>query len=229
MTEPDFRPAGWSSDPDVRSVGWVTEQPGATLRRTRSWGWLVIGGLLLAGGVGALIGGILSLVADTGPDEAEVVADGVVAALDGPDAVAATFTAGGSVPFTVWLSTDRLDNSVFRENVEAATRCVADLADGEQATFQGNRQGAAVEVDDWATVGWFTAAEGGVTVTCRQVEFGRRGNYDRLRDEHEFIVEAGKPSFPLAGVLVLSGGVVAGLLGVAALTKGVRGRLRAVR
>jgi hypothetical protein len=113
--------------------------------------------------------------------------------------------------------------------VVAATECTAVLPGGDRAEVRGSRQGNSVVVDDWSTIGWFSAAEGTVEVTCRQVEHGLRGNHRRLRDEHAFVVERGKPSFPAGGMVGLSLGIVALLAGAFALARGVPGRLRRVR
>ena len=222
----DFRPSGWlGGNPEIRMGGMVTDHPHAVVRRKRNPFWLVLGFLLLSGASIGLTLSILGLVEDAGYDDEDVVAEGTVGALDEGPAEVAAFTAGGGEPFTVWLDTDGIFEENRRENVIAATSCVATLADGDEATFRGSRQGNAVTIGDDSTVGWFTAGEGEVQVACEQVPFGQRRTQSWLGDEHDFVVAAGKPASPIAGFAVLSVSIVAILLGVAALTRWARGRL----
>jgi hypothetical protein len=222
----DFRPSGWlGGNPEIRMGGMVTDHPHAVVRRRRNPLWLVLGLLLLAGAAVGLALSIFGLVEDASYAEEDVVAEGTVGALDQGPAEVATFTAGGAEPFTVWIDTDGIWESNRRENVVAATSCVASLADGDEATFRGSRQGNAITIEDDSTVGWFTAAEGGVEVACQQVPFGRRRTQSWLDDEHPFVVVAGKPASPIAGFAVLSASIVAILLGIGALTRWARGRL----
>jgi hypothetical protein len=203
----------------------VTDHPHALVRRRRNPAWLVLGVVLLAGAAVAMTLAIVGMVRSAGYDDEDVVAGGTVGALDAGPAETATFTAGGADPFTVWIDTDGIFEENRRENVIAATSCVASLAGGDEADFQGNRQGNAITIEDDSTVGWFTAAEGEVEVACEQVPFGRRGQRGWLDDEHPFVVVAGKPASPLAGIAVISVSVVALLLGIAAVTRWARGRL----
>ncbi len=222
---PDYRPRGWNpSDPDVRPVGRVTDQPVSTVRRRRSPGLLVLGTLLVVGATGGFVVSILGFVSSSGPDEEDIVAEGTVAALDRPSARSARFTAGGTDPFTVWIRTDGIFESNRRENVIAATACDVDLPGGDHADFQGNRQGNAVTINDDSTIGWFTAAEGQIAVTCHQEPFGRARTRGWLDDEHDFVVVRGKPSAPWSGMVALGGAIVATLLGVSVLTRWHRGR-----
>ena len=126
----------------------------------------------------------------------------------------------------MWLRADGLSNSETRDAVVAATECTADLAGGEEASFRGSRQANSVTVGDQSTVGWFTAAEGEVEVTCRQVEFGPRRGRDRLQDEHDFVVARGKPSFPYRGMVLLAIGIVAFIIGLVLVPRWHQGRLR---
>jgi len=224
----DFRPANWTGgpNPDIQAVGWVTDRPGATVRRRRSPFLLGLGVLLgLAAAVGSAVS-IVDLVRTSGFDQEDVVAEGVVAALgDEGGGEPATFTAGGADPFTIWIQTDGIDESNERENVIAATACAADLAGGGRPDFQGNRQGSAVTIEDDSTVGWFTAAEGEVTVRCHQEPFGQARTRGWLEDEHGFVVARGKPAAPWGSFAVLSGAIVLLLLAIAVLTRWGRGRL----
>ncbi len=225
---PDYRPKGWNpvpADPDVRPVGWVTEQPMTTVRRRRSPFLLAVGVLLVGGAAVGLALAIIGLASSSGYDDEDIVAEGTVAALDGPAAASARFTSGGSDPYTVWIRTDGIFESNRRENVIAATACDVALPGGDHADFQGNRQGNAITINDDSTVGWFTAAEGQIEVICHQEPFGQRRTRSWLDDEHEFIVVAGKPAAPWAGMIVLGASVVGLLIGIAALTRWHRGRI----
>jgi hypothetical protein len=220
--------AGWQqASADVRPVGWVTDQPGVTVRRQRRPGLLVLGAVLIVGGVVALGLSILTSVRDAGPADEDIVAEGTVAALDGSSTEPARFTAGGDDPFTVWIDIDSF-NDANDDTIVASTACTADLAGGETAAFQGNRQGHAITVNDESTVGWFTAAEGTVEVTCEHVPFGRIGRRGLLREEHDFIVVRGKPA-PLTSVFVLMpAGIIALMAGIWVLTRWAPGRIRRV-
>jgi hypothetical protein len=225
----DFRPAGWSGDADVRPVGWVTDQPGVRIRRRRSPVLLALGAVLVVGSAVAMAVSIVGLAASEGYDQADVVAEGVVAPLGEDVESVATFTAGGSDPFTVWIRTDGIHEENHRENVIAATACTATLGQGsdggEGPRFQGNRQGTAVTIGDDSTVGWFTAAEGTVTVACHQEPFGRARTRGWFTDDHDFVVVRGKPSAPWGSVIVLTVAVVGLIAGIALLARWHRGRI----
>jgi hypothetical protein len=222
----DLRPSGWlGGNPEIRMGGAVTDHPHAVVRRQRNPLWLVAGVLLLVGAAVGMTLGIVGLVSAAGFDEEDVVAEGTVGALEQGPAEVASFTAGGADPFTVWIDTDGIFEENRRDNVIAATSCVATLADGDDADFQGNRQGNAITIEDDSTVGWFTAAEGEVEVACEQVPFGSHRTRGWLDDEHHFVVVTGKPASPIAGIAVVSASVVALLLGIGAMTRWARGRL----
>ena len=226
----DFRPAGWTGqgDPDVQPVGWVTDQPGVRIRRRRSPVLLGLGGLLVAGGAVAMTVSIIGLAGTEGYADEDVVADGVVAGLgDEGGGSAASFRSEGADPYTVWIQTDGINEENHRDNVIAATACEAFVGEGDDdpATFRGNRQGTAVTINDDSTVGWFTAGEGSVTVRCHQEPFGLRRNRDRLEDEHDFLVVAGKPSAPWGSVIVLTAAIGTLVLGITVLTRASRGRI----
>lgn len=225
---PDFRPAGWQYPAgDVRPVGWVTDQPGVKVRRSRRPGLLVLGVLLILGGILALGLSILTAVRDAGPDPDDVVAEGTVAALDGSPTESARFTAGGADPFTVWIEIDGF-NDFNDDTIVASTACAADLADGDTADFQGNRQGNAITVNDESTVGWFTAAEGTVEVTCEHVPFGRVGRRGLLREEHDFLMVRGKPAALTSVFILMPLGIIALMLGIFVLSRWAPGRIRRV-
>lgn len=225
---PDFRPAGWQAAPaDVQPVGWVTDQPGVTVRRSRRPGLLVLGGLLVVGGAVALGLSILTAVRDAGPDPADIVAEGTVAALDGSPTEPARFTAGGDDPFTVWIEINDF-NDANDDTIVASTACAAELANGDTPEFQGNRQGNAITVDDKSTVGWFTAAEGTVEVSCEHVPFGRIGRQGLLREEHDFVVVRGKPAALTSVFVLMPAGIIALMLGIVVLSRWAPGRIRRV-
>jgi hypothetical protein len=216
-------PPGWN-DPLVRPAGWATEGPGAVVRRRRRPVALAFGIVLILAGVVLGVLGILALVEESGPDDEDVVAEGTVAALDGPDGEVARFTSGGADDFTVWVHTTAI-SSTDRESVVAATACEAEFGADQDANFRGSRQGTSVTVGDESTVGWFTAAEGTVEVRCRQEPFGRVGRHRVLRGEPDFKVVRGKPSVPLRGFLLLSAGIILLVVGIYPLTRGIQGRL----
>ena len=222
----DYRPSGWlGGNPEIRMGGMVTDHPHAVVRRRRNPVWLVVGVVLLVGAAAGLTLGIVGMVSSASFDDEDVVAEGTVGGLGEGPAEAAVFTAGGADPFTVWIDIDGIFEGNRRDNIVAATSCVAALSGGGEASFQGNRQGNAITIEDESTVGWFTAAEGEVSVACEQVPFGLRGTQRWLEDEHPFVVVAGKPASPLAGIAALTVSIVALLLGIAATTRWARGRL----
>jgi hypothetical protein len=213
----DFRPAGWTG-----ASGASPLPPTVTLQRRRSPVLLVLGIVLVVGAAVGLAVSIVVMVTTLGFDDDDVVAEGVVGALDGDGGEPTTFTAGGDEAFTVWIQTDGINEENRRDNVVAATKCVVDLPNGDQADFRGNRQGNALTIEDDSTVGWFTASEGQNTVACHQERFGRQPTW--LDDEHGFVVVRGKPASPLGGILTIGLSVVALLLGIGSLTRWRRGR-----
>ena len=74
-------------------------------------------------------------------------------------------------------------------------------------------------------MGWFTAAEGPVSVACHQEPFGRARTRGWLDDEHGFLVVRGKPSAPWGGFLVLTAAIVGLVVGIGLLTRWHRGRV----
>lgn len=216
----DFRPAGWTGG--VPGMG-APPTPPVTLRRRRSPVLLVLGVVVLAAAAIGMTFAIVDLVTSSGFDQDEVVAEGVVGALDGDGGEPATFTAGGSEPFTVWIQTDGINEEGRRDNVVAATRCEVDLPGGEDASFQGNRQGNAITIEDDSTVGWYTASEGENRIACHQEPFGRQRTW--LDDEHGFVVVPGKPASPLLGIVLISLSVVGLLVGIGLLARWHRGRV----
>jgi hypothetical protein len=197
--------------------------PPVTLQRRRSPVLLVLGVLVLAASVIGLAVAIVDLVATAGFDDDEVVAEGVVGPLNGDAGEPATFTAGGDGPYTVWIQTDGINEENRRENVIAATRCEVELPGGDTASFQGNRQGNAITIEDDSTVGWYTASEGQNRVACHQEPFGRQRTW--LDDEHGFVVVPGKPASPLVGIVIISLAVVGILVGIGVLTRWHHGRV----
>ena len=216
----DFRPSGWTGG--VPGMG-APPTPAVTLGRRRSPVLLGLGVFVLAGSVVAMTLAIVDLATTSGFDDDEVVAEGVVSALDGDRREPATFTVGGDEPFTVWIRTDGIHEENRRENVIAATRCEVDLPGGDEASFQGNRQGNAITIGDESTVGWYTASEGENRITCHQEPFGRQRSW--LDDEHAFVVVPGKPASPLGGILVIAFAVVGILVGISLLSRWHRGRV----
>jgi hypothetical protein len=220
----DFRPAGWN--PDVTPVGTVTGR-GGIARRRRSPVLLGLGAVLVLGAAVGMVISIVGLASSSSYEDEDVVAEGVVAALDQRNGEAATFAGPGADPFTVWIDTDGINEENHREQIIAATRCEVwfGLEDTEPTTFQGNRQGSAVTIGDDSTIGWFTADQDEITVECHQEPFGRRTLQDRLDDTHRFVVAAGKPSFPGVSLAVLLAAVGVLFLGIAVLTRAWRGRV----
>lgn len=213
-------------DPDVVPVGFAaTDAPGALLRRRRPWRtWasvaaMVVGAVLTAVSVWAMFRG-------TGDVDGRAVASGTVAALDGPSAEPARFTAPRSGRYTVWLRTDGITLVGNREAVVAATVCDVRRADGTVSTFRGSRQGESVTIGDRSTVGTFTAGEGQVEVSCRQEPFGRRRGYDRLRSERSFLVAPGPPGSGIWPMLAVTAGMLLVIFGAIARSRAQGGGVR---
>ena len=228
----DLRPAGWGTDQPVagQTVAGqpVTPRPPpVALRRYRNRWFLVLGIVLLVAGLAAGTLAIIGMVSDLALADEDIVAGGTVAALDGPETEAVSFTAESDGPFTVWLDNENME-TLTREDVVAATQCEAQLSNGDTARFQGNRQGNNVTVGSRSTVGYFDAVEGDVEVSCRQVEFGRPGRYGRLRHERDYIVARGEPSTPFAGVGLLTGGIIALVLAIFSIITWGRGKVRPI-
>jgi hypothetical protein len=202
------------------------------IRRQRSPVLLGVGVVVLVTSAVAMTISIVGLAQTSGFDDEDVVAEGVVGALDGDGGSPAAFTAGGADPFTVWIQTDGINEEHHRDNVIAATACRTTLGEGlnegDGPGFQGNRQGSAVTIGDDSTVGWFTAAEGSVSVSCHQEPFGQLRTRSWLTDEHDFLVVRGKPSAPWGSVVVLTAAIVGLILGIGLLARWSRGRVETV-
>lgn len=212
------------SGPDVEHAGWAIA--GSPLRRRRSAALGAVAAVLLIGGLAAAILGLVRAAAETGPSADEIVASGVVAGLDGPDAEPARFLVPRETSMTVWLRLDGVRDAV-REQVVGSVACEAARADGRREAFRGSRQGTSIAVERFATVGVFRASEGTTAVACRQLPFGRRARARRLGSEKAFVVVAGRPAERVGGLLWLIGGVAAALLGIPVGLRWWRGRLEA--
>ena len=177
---PDFTPVGFAA----------TDAPDAIVRRRRNPLWLVLSVVL----VGAGLAGIVLFVAaqvENAPGRDEAVADGRVAALGDTDTPRTRFSGEGD--YTVWIETDGVSRSNNRDNVVAATNCTATFETGGSTSFRGARQGASVTIEDRSTIRTFRAPGGAVTLTCRQLPFGRYGNRHLLSQERSFFVTPGRP------------------------------------
>lgn len=207
--------SGPGPGPDVVPVGFAaTDGPGALLERRRSPGRWIPTAMVLVGAVVSAVS-VWAMFRGATDVDARAVASGEVAALDGPDGEPARFIAERSQRVTVWLQTDGISTTGTREAVVAATACVARGSTGAVASFRGSRQGEAVTVNDRSTIGTFVAPAGEVEVSCRQVPFGRRRAYDRLRSERGFVVVPGSPGSGIWPILAVTGGMgllIAGLL-----------------
>jgi hypothetical protein len=195
---------------DVEHAGWAAGKP----RRSPLRAALAV--VLIGGGIAAAALGIVRLATEAGPSSDRIVAEGTVAALDGPAATPATFTAGGGEQFTVWLRAGGASN--VRETVVAGTACDLARPDGTGAHIRGSRQGTSVATDHHETIGALRAAAGANTVSCRHVPFGPGGRRGALRDEHAFVVERGTPGDGLRGLWPMFGGILAIVAGVVAFT-----------
>jgi hypothetical protein len=213
--------------PDVEHAGWATEGPGSRLRRRRNPLLGVLAAVLLIGGSGAAVTGIIGLVTETVPSDDEIQARGVVAALDGPDARTARFSAPGEGSSTVYVDLDDvLSNN--RDQVVAATACEVTQGDRTVASFRGNRQGTSLVLEDLATVGVFRRSGGSTVVACRQLPFGRVGRHFRLREVRDFLVVRGRPSERTRPFLLVIGGVALALLAVPVGLRWRAGRLHRI-
>lgn len=199
---------------EVEHAGWAAGRP------RRNPLLLAPAVVLLAGGIAAATIGIVRLATEAGPSPDRIVAEGTVAALDGPAAAPATFTAGAVERFTVWLKAGGASN--VRETVVAGTACDLARPDGTTTRIRGSRQGTSVATDNYETIGDLWAAAGANTLSCRHVPFGPGGRRGRLRDEDAFVVERGSPADGLGGLWPLFGGILAIVAGVAAFTKSRR-------
>lgn len=211
------------SGPDVEHGGWAIDARGSGLRRRRNPLLLVLAVVLLAGGVAAAVLGIVELAAGSGPQDEDVAARGVAAALGGPDTPVTSFRATDGERFTVWLRTGG-GTTRNREVVVASVGCRVARPGRPDALFRGSRQGTAVTVEDDATIGVFTAGEGVNRMVCRHLRFGRRTRYERLRRERPFLVVRGEPE--TRGWWLLFGGIGAAVVGVPVAGVWRTGRLR---
>jgi len=213
--------------PDVEHAGWATEGPGSRLRRRRNPLLGALAAALLIGGTGTALAGAVGLATETVPSGDEIQARGVVAALDGPDARAARFSAPGDGFSTVYVDVDDLFSN-NRDQVVAATACKTTRADGTVTRFRGNRQGTALVLGGLATVGVFSRSEGDTEVECRQLPFGRAGRHFRLREERDFLVVRGRPSERTRPFLLVLGGIAVALIAVPVGLRWRAGRLHRI-
>ena len=213
--------------PDVEHAGWATEGRGSRLRRRRDPLLGVLAAALLVGGTGIAVAGVVGLATETVPSGDEIQARGVVAALDGPDARPARFSAPGDGSSTVYVDVDDVVSN-NRDQVVASTACEATRADGTVTRFRGSRQGTALVLSGLATVGVFGRSEGETVVKCRQLRFGAAGRYFRLRKERDFLVVRGRPSERTRPFLLVIGGIALGFLAVPVGLRWRAGRLHRV-
>jgi hypothetical protein len=192
---PDFTPVGFAA----------TDAPDAIVRRRRNPVWLVLAVVLLGAGLAGIVLFVGAQV-ENAPGRDEAVADGRVSALGDTDTPVAPFTGKGD--YTVWIELDGVSRSNNRDNVVAATNCLAVFEDGGSARFRGARQGASVTIGNRSTIGTFDAPEGDVAVSCRQLPFGRYGNRHLLSRERSFFVTSGRPGVGFALWVGMFGGIV---------------------
>ena len=211
-------------DPDVTPVGFAaTDAPGALVRRRRNPVWLALAILFAVGGIAGIVLFVAAQI-DNAPGRDEAVATGRVAALDADDVPTASFSGEGD--YTVWLDLHGVSRSNRRETIVAATNCRAGFGNGGSADFRGARQGASVSIGSRSTVGTFDAPEGAVTLTCRQLPFGRYGNRHLLSRERSFFVTPGRPGVGFALWTGLFGGIGFLILALPALGRYRAGTLR---
>jgi hypothetical protein len=210
---PDFTPVGFAA----------TDSPDAIVRRRRNPLWLVLSVVLAGVGLAGIVLFVAAQV-ENAPGRDEAVAEGRVAALGGSDIAAARFSGEGD--YTVWIETDGVSNSNNRDNIVAATNCVASFENGGSASFRGARQGASVTIEDRSTIGTFDAPGGTVALSCRQLPFGRYGSHHLLSRERSFFVTPGRPGVGAALWVGVFAGAVFLLLAPLALGRYRAGALR---
>ncbi len=202
-------------NPDVTPVGLVRDSTGAPVSvRRRGKARLAVGGLLLAGGIGAGVAGILDAVGDRADALDDAVARGTLAGVGPTEPVRFVVDAKGE--FTIFLDTPGSGNDVELEREVGATVCVAAFADGTDDTVRGSRQGTASDIGGLRSVGGFTAPEGEVEVTCGWDEPMRAGSRD-------YVVSPGDPDDVGLGVALAVGGVFVAIAGGFVLAWGLRG------
>jgi len=169
---------------------------------------------------------VLDVFDPTSDPDGDAVAQSLVAGLEGPVTPPAVFDVAEAGPYTVWLDTGDVLNSVTRETIVAAANCEATFADGTSRSFRGAIQGSSVVLGDLATIGTFDAPEGHAEVTCHSERFGRRAVRDRLEEQREFSVSPGSPGAGWASWVGFFAGIPAIILGIYAIGRGWTGTVR---
>ena len=215
------------SNPDVSPVGFAaTAFPHSPLERRRGAWWLLVGGLLVAGGLIGVALFVWQVAAPSSEPIDDAVAGGRVAGLSAVATPAAAFTVDAAGPYTVWLDTGGTISSTTRDVIVAAANCLATFADGTTTSFRGAVQGSSVVTGDLATIGTFDAPAGTVTVACRSELFGPRPVRDQLEKERQFFVVPGPPGSDWVPFVALFAGIPALILGSMAVARGWLGSLR---
>jgi hypothetical protein len=128
------------TNPDVTPVGFAaTEHPHAPLVRKRGVWWLLVGGVLIAGGIAGVVLFVVQLVGSSSDFVDDAVASGRIAGMSAPATPGATFTVEVAMRYTVWVDTGGIISSGTRDTVVAAANCEATFSDGTTASFRGLR------------------------------------------------------------------------------------------
>ena len=215
------------SNPDISPVGFAaTDHPHSPLERRRGVWWLLVGGVLVAGGLAGVALFVWQVLAPSSDPTDDAVASGLVAGLAALPTPAARFTVEAAGTYTVWIDTGGAINASTREVIAAAANCEATFSDGTVKSFRGAVQGSSVVVGDIATVGTCDAPAGPAAVVCRSELFGPRAVRDQLGKERRFFVTPGPPDSDWDPFVALFAGLPALILGSMALGRGWTGSLR---
>ena len=167
---------------------------------------LVVGAVLLVVGLLATGWGIARAVDAHGEIEKAAVARGVVSAGAGEPV---RFTTEND-ELTLYLDFDGVtDNSSVQERATGAVGCEVVGDDGSVLAFAGDRQGSAVTLGSYVSVGSFEVSSG--EVRCGYTSRFREAV--RLPDEVPYVLTTAGSGGTVSAVLLILGGVTIGLLG----------------
>ena len=190
------------------AAGWGTSAPfGRNMIRKRRPIVLFIGLMLIVGGIIAGTIGVVGIVDAVSIPEDEIAVNGIIG-----QPMQFERTATDPQRWTVYIVTGASGED-STDTATGSTRCTATLSDGTTASINGARQATSVNLNGKASVGYFDAPIGPISVLCES----SYGTYP------VFVAEGG-PRLAVSDFGFVFGGVGALVIGIILTIVGARRR-----